>query len=51
MISRIPKQHRHKYKKERGMDEELVIFAVKVVGSASLFFVAALGLDIYTFLK
>lgn len=51
MISRIPKKHRHKYKKELGWDEELVRFAVKVVGSASLFFLAAIGLDIYTFLK
>lgn len=47
MISRLPKQYRKKYKKERGWDEEIVLFAFKIVGSASLFFVLAAGIDVY----
>lgn len=47
MISRIPKKHRHKYKKGLGWDEKLLHFAVKVVGSAALLFTCAIGMDIY----
>ncbi len=47
MISRLPKQYRKKYKKERGWDEELMFFAFKIVGSTSLLFVVAAGVDIY----
>lgn len=36
-----------KYKRQLGLDEEIVLFAVKVVGSTVLFFVVATGLDVY----
>ncbi len=47
MIHRLPKKYREKYKKKRGWDEELVFFAVKVVGSTALLFIVAAGVDIY----
>lgn len=47
MINRIPRKYREKYKQKPSWDEELVQFAVKVVGSASLFFLAAIGMDAY----
>jgi hypothetical protein len=47
MINRIPKQYRRKYEKKQGWDEELIRFTVKIVGSAALFFLAAIGLDVY----
>lgn len=47
MISRLPKHYRKKYKRELGWDEETMFFAFKVVGSTSLFFVLAAGMDIY----
>lgn len=47
MISRLPKKYRKKYKKQLGWDEELVIFAFKVVGSTALVFIVAAGVDIY----
>lgn len=49
MINGLPKQYRHKYEKELGWDEKLVIFAAKAVGSAVLFFLFAVGVDIYRF--
>jgi hypothetical protein len=47
MFSRLPRKYRKKYKKELGWDEEIVLFAFKVVGSATLFFVVAVGVDVY----
>ncbi len=47
MIGRLPKKYRKKYEKKLGWDEELVFFAVKVVGSTGLFFVVAIGIDAY----
>ena len=47
MIHRLPKQYREKYKKQRGWDEEIIIFVVKVVGSTALMFVVAAGVDVY----
>jgi hypothetical protein len=47
MIRRLPKKHREKYKKKRGWDEELVLFAFKIVGSTVLIFVVAAGVDVY----
>lgn len=47
MINRVPKKYRQKYNKKRGWDEELVLFAVKTVGSAALFLVVAFGMDAY----
>jgi len=49
MISRLPKKYRKKYKRELGWDEEIVLFAFKVVGSTSLLFVVAAGVDVYHF--
>ncbi|MBI2439346.1 MAG: hypothetical protein HYV45_01945 [Candidatus Moranbacteria bacterium] len=42
-------EHRKKYKKKLGWDEELIRFAVKIVGSAALFFLFAVGVDVYRF--
>lgn len=50
MLHRLPKQYREKYKKKRGWDEELVVFAVKVVGSTALLFIVAAGVDVYHFI-
>lgn len=47
MFRRLPKRYREKYKKKRGWDEELVVFAVKVVGSTALMFIVAGGVDVY----
>lgn len=46
----MKKGYKHKYKRELGWDEMLVRFAVKVVGSAALFFIAAIGADTYRLL-
>jgi hypothetical protein len=46
----MKKGYKHKYKRELGWDEELVYFAVKVVGSTALFFIAAIGMDTYNLL-
>jgi len=48
-MARLKKEYREKYKKKLGWDEELVQFAFKTVGSAVLFFVIAIGLDVYQF--
>lgn len=47
MFNRLPKKYKKKYKKQLGWDEELVIFAAKIVGSTALVFLAAAGVDIY----
>lgn len=47
MLKRLPKKYREKYKQELGMDEEILLFAFKLVGSASLLLVIATGLDLY----
>jgi hypothetical protein len=47
MINRLPKHYREKYKKKRGWDEELIMFAFKVVGSTALVFIVAAGVDVY----
>lgn len=47
MIHRLPKKYKEKYKKKRGLDEELLQFAFKVVGSTALIFIVAAGVDIY----
>lgn len=36
-----------KYKRKLGFDEKLLHFVVKIVGSAALFFMAAIGMDMY----
>lgn len=48
-MARLKKEYRHKYKKELGWDEKLLRFVIKAVGSAALFFVAAIGIDAYHF--
>lgn len=50
MMGRLPKAYREKYKRARSWDEDLVFFAVKAVGSAALFFLIAIGIDVYRFL-
>lgn len=50
MFDRLPKDYKHKYKRELGWDEELIRFAAKIVGSAALFFAIAVGVDAYRFL-
>jgi len=47
MIGRLPKKYRHKYTKELNWDEALVYFAVKAVGGVVVFFMFALGVDVY----
>ncbi len=51
MIRRIPKKYRHKYAKPASFDTEIVAFAIKVVGPVALFFVAAIGLDVYSLIQ
>ena len=40
-------KYKQKYKRPLSSDEELTFFAAKVVGSAVLFFVLAVGIDVY----
>lgn len=47
MLRPLPKKYRHKYKKELSWDEEVVIFIVKAVSSVTLFFMVAVGMDVY----
>lgn len=47
MIHRLPKKYKEKYKKKRGWDQEVLAFAVKVVGSTALLFLVAGGIDVY----
>lgn len=35
------------HKKPRGIDEELMVFVVKIVGSTALLFITAIGFDVY----
>lgn len=46
----MKKEYKKKYNAKRSWDEELLYFAVKVVGSAALFFIAAIGVDTYRLL-
>lgn len=46
----MKKGYKHKYQKTLGWDEELIRFAAKIVGSAALFFVIAIGMDMYHYL-
>lgn len=45
----MKKAYKQKYKKNLGWDEELIFFVAKIVGSTVLFFVIAIGIDIYRF--
>ena len=47
MLHRLPKKYRNKYNKKLRWDEEVLHFAVKVIGSAALFFLFAIGADAY----
>lgn len=47
MISRLPKKYKKKYQRKLGWDEEILFFVMKVVGSTTLVFVVAAGVDIY----
>lgn len=47
MFRRLPKKYRKKYKKQRGWDEEILVFVVKIVGSTALLFIVAAGVDVY----
>ncbi len=51
MFFLLSTEHKKKYKKKRGFDEDLLGFIVKAVGSVSLFVVVAVGLDIYRLLR
>ncbi len=51
MIRRIPKKYREKYAKPRPFETELVVFAAKVLGPVALFFIAAIGLDVYSLIQ
>lgn len=42
---------KQKYQVKRSWDEELMIFVIKIVGSAVLFFIIAIGVDVYRFLN
>jgi hypothetical protein len=41
------RKYKNKYKKELTWDETLVYFVVKVVGLTALFFIVAIGADVY----
>ena len=51
MMRRIPKKYRHKYAKPMPFETEIVTFALKVIGPVALFFVAAIGLDVYSLIR
>ncbi|MFZ2300101.1 MAG: hypothetical protein WAW00_03140 [Candidatus Moraniibacteriota bacterium] len=46
----MKKEYKKKYNRKLGWDEELVCFAAKIVGSAALFFIIAVGVDAYRLL-
>lgn len=50
MFGRLPKKYREKYAKPRSWDEELIIFAAKVVSSTVLLLLVAGGIDVYRLL-
>lgn len=50
MFFLLSTEHKKKYARKRGWDEDLVRFVTKTVASVSLFLLVALGLDIYRFL-
>lgn len=45
MIKRY--KQRKKYKRKRSWDEEVIHFAIKIVGSAVFFFIISAGMDVY----
>lgn len=45
----MKKALKKKYRKQKGWDEELFLFAFKVVGSVTLFLVGAASADAYRF--
>ncbi len=49
MIRRLPKKYRSKYARPKSVAVEIVFFACKVVGPVALFFIAAIGMDVYSF--
>lgn len=46
----MKKTYKQKYRKKLGWDEELVFFVAKIIGSTVLFFIIAIGVDMYRFL-
>jgi hypothetical protein len=48
MIQRLPKKYREKYARPRGLGGQVLFFAFKIIGPVALFFIAAVGLDVYS---
>ena len=48
MIQRLPWEYREKYARPRGLGGQILFFAFKVIGPVALFFIAAIGLDVYS---
>ena len=48
MIQRLPRKYREKYARPRGLGGQILFFAFKVIGPVALFFIAAIGLDVYS---
>lgn len=51
MINRIPKKYRQKYAKPKSWDAEVMTYAFKIIGPIALFFIAAIGFDIYSLIR
>ncbi len=51
MIHRIPKKYREKYAKPKGVGWSVLSFALKIFGPVVLFFVVAVGLDVYSLIR
>jgi len=47
----MKKKNKIKATRKKTWDEEIALFAMKIIGGASFFFILALGLDIYYQIK
>lgn len=48
MIQRLPREYREKYARPMGIGGQVLLFAFRVIGPIALFFIVAIGLDVYS---
>jgi hypothetical protein len=47
MLQRLPKKYRVQYERPRSVAGQVLFFAFKIIGPVALFFIAAIGMDVY----
>lgn len=51
MLTRVPKKYRVKYAKQPASSVVILTTILKILAPAALFFIAAIGLDVYSVIR